>query len=480
MEEDLTSTSTFVTNQVFNSREEITAWVRSVGRSIGCVVTTKRSKSKTGGEDAYKAVFECEHSGVYKSDKISSRHTRTRKFDCPFELIALDSVKHNGWTLRVVCDTHNHPPAQHMEGHPYAMRLNEAEVQLVEDLSAQHVKPRYILSTIKGRNVENASTSKTIYNEIQNIKTRNDAGRPKMQVVVDFFVQRNYDFETRLNDETNELEDLFFIHPISLELWRAFPQLLYEIPLLEIVGVTSTNRTFCIAFVFMHKEKISNYTWALGCLKSIIYDNFYPDVIVTDRELVITPKLYIFYSHQFPTFVFNLRILEVGFNTSRAAKGIARAARCRLAPRRKGSRREAWFFSLGSFQKIRVRCWEPLRVSNPRRWRLDVTTTEEIRGNARQIYRSLVDMEDYDKTPDDDVPMWIVRNRQHELTLKKLFEKPVANQSSIQQKDETMDEQSDDQPSWESKEQNWEDRLRNFNSFADFIRKMREESERMR
>ncbi|KAJ9541654.1 hypothetical protein OSB04_028160 [Centaurea solstitialis] len=26
--------------------------------------------------------------------------------------------------------------------------------------------------------------------------------------------------------------------------------------------------------------------------------------------------------------------------------------------------------------------WEPLRVSNPRRWRLDVTTTEEIRGNA--------------------------------------------------------------------------------------------------
>ena len=172
---------------MFNSREEITAWVRSVGRSIGCVIVTKRSRSKPHGGDVFKVVFACEHSGVYKSDKISSRHMGTRKFDCPFELIALDSVEHNEWTLRVVCDTRNHAPAQHMEGHAYAMRLNEPEFQLVEDLSAQHVKPRYILSTIKGRNVENESTSKTIYNEVQKIKTRKDAGRPKMHVVVDFF-----------------------------------------------------------------------------------------------------------------------------------------------------------------------------------------------------------------------------------------------------------------------------------------------------
>ena len=58
-------------------------------------------------------------------------------------------------------------------------------------------------------------------------------------------------------------------------------------PLLEIVGITSTNKTFCIAFVFMHKEKVSNYTWAIECLKSRIYDNFYPGAIVTDRELAL-------------------------------------------------------------------------------------------------------------------------------------------------------------------------------------------------
>ena len=58
-------------------------------------------------------------------------------------------------------------------------------------------------------------------------------------------------------------------------------------PLLEIVGVTPTNMTFCIAFVFMHKEKESNYIWALNCLKSTMNGCMFPRVIVTDRELAL-------------------------------------------------------------------------------------------------------------------------------------------------------------------------------------------------
>ena len=68
-----------------------------------------------------------------------------------------------------------------------------------------------------------------------------------------------------------------------------------------------------------------------------------------------------------------------------------------------------------------------------------------------------------EKHPDDDVPMWILRKRQHESMQKELSEKPVANQSSLQQEvnhpfvksedsnsslilqDEAMEEQSDDE-----------------------------------
>ncbi|XP_024989305.1 iron-regulated transcriptional activator AFT2-like [Cynara cardunculus var. scolymus] len=183
MEDDLTTALEFFTNEVFNSPKEITEWVHNVGRSVNYVVVRKRLKAEPN-ENVYKVVFMCEHDGVYKNKTIPICHTGTKKFGCPFELIALFSAKHSWWTLTVVSDAHNHVLEQYMEGHAYAMRLNETEAQLVEDLSAQHVKPRYILSTLKGRRTGNACTSKTIYNEQQKIKTTNDAERPQMQITV--------------------------------------------------------------------------------------------------------------------------------------------------------------------------------------------------------------------------------------------------------------------------------------------------------
>ncbi|KAI8535960.1 hypothetical protein RHMOL_Rhmol10G0217000 [Rhododendron molle] len=78
---------------------------------------------------------------------------------------------------------------------------------------------------------------------------------------------------------------------------RAFPQVLmmdctyktnkYRFPLLQIVGVTSTEMTFCAAFAFMECEKTENYTWVLEKLKGMMDPNALPSVIVTDRELAL-------------------------------------------------------------------------------------------------------------------------------------------------------------------------------------------------
>ncbi|KAJ9560730.1 LOW QUALITY PROTEIN: hypothetical protein OSB04_005890 [Centaurea solstitialis] len=75
------------------------------------------------------------------------------------------------------------------------------------------------------------------------------------------------------------------------------------------------------------------------------------------------------------------RAAKVDFSRSEASRklGFDRARfalrRCRFANAKRAL--------TGSFKySLWVRCWEPLRVSNPRSRRLDVTTTEEIRGNA--------------------------------------------------------------------------------------------------
>ncbi|XP_052627760.1 uncharacterized protein LOC128125935 [Lactuca sativa] len=137
----------------------------------------------------------------------------------------------------------------------------------VEDLLKKNVKPKDILSALKNLNPKNVSTLKTIYNADEKLRRR------------------------------EREEDLFFAHPRSLEIWRAFPHVLlmdatyktnkYGMPLLEIVGVTPTNMTFSIAFVYMHEEKQSNYVWALDCLKSVMEGCMLPRVIVTDREMAL-------------------------------------------------------------------------------------------------------------------------------------------------------------------------------------------------
>ncbi|XP_038680967.1 uncharacterized protein LOC119981899 [Tripterygium wilfordii] len=173
-------------------------------------------------------LFQYDRGGKYRSKKTSMKVTGTKKIDCPF-------------------------------------RLKEVKMRTGDDCMAR--------------------------------VTAEKAGKTQMQVVMSFLQHEGYIFESQTNVVTNELEDLFFAHPGSLERWRAFPHVLlmdstyktnrYKMPLLEIVGATATNMTFCIAFVFLHSEKVFNYTWALRCLQSTMDGCTGPRVIVTDKELAL-------------------------------------------------------------------------------------------------------------------------------------------------------------------------------------------------
>ncbi|KAL4587975.1 hypothetical protein LXL04_000852 [Taraxacum kok-saghyz] len=123
------------------------------------------------------------------------------------------------------------------------------------------------------------------------------AGRSEMQVVFEILQSKCYIYEFRTYETTNALKDLFFVHPTSLNIWRAFPQVLmmdatyktnkYNMSFFEIVGVTSTSNSFSIAFVLMDEEKEANYTWALNRLRTTLGGYVGPYVIVTDRELAL-------------------------------------------------------------------------------------------------------------------------------------------------------------------------------------------------
>lgn len=105
----------------------------------------------------------------------------------------------------------------------------------------------------------------------------------------------HYIYQYTTDVSSNRMENLFFIHPKSLEMWCAFPNVLiidatyktnpYGMPFIEIVGVTSTSKTFLIACAFVRNEKQAAYKWVLECLKEPLGEGIGVRVILTDREL---------------------------------------------------------------------------------------------------------------------------------------------------------------------------------------------------
>ncbi|XP_012852853.1 PREDICTED: uncharacterized protein LOC105972439 [Erythranthe guttata] len=87
---------------------------------------------------------------------------------------------------------------------------------------------------------------------------------------------------------------MMWTHPASIALARNFPHVLimdctvkinrFRLPLLEIVGVTSTNLKFPVAFAYLKYEKAENYKWALRNLLKFMKGYPMPNVIVTDLE----------------------------------------------------------------------------------------------------------------------------------------------------------------------------------------------------
>ncbi|XP_028063236.1 uncharacterized protein LOC114266536 [Camellia sinensis] len=187
MNEHPQATHTHDATDVFKSKDELLNWVHEVGKKNGLVTVIKTS-DYGGGKKSPRMYLACERSGQYRAtkklkhdDNYTLRITGTKKCDCPFDMRAHRFTTHDEWTLTGVCGLHNHPLAEHLEGHSYAGRLSKDEKALLMDMSKSMVRPKEILVTLKQRDALNVSTLKTIYNVRHRNKVVQRAGRSQMQ-----------------------------------------------------------------------------------------------------------------------------------------------------------------------------------------------------------------------------------------------------------------------------------------------------------
>ncbi|KAD2804648.1 hypothetical protein E3N88_38025 [Mikania micrantha] len=152
------STSTLWASKVFAGPDELVECAIARGLENDCVSST----------------------GVYKGEP-KLRRAGSKKTGCEFELIGKYERSCDGWKLRVVNSEHNHQGAEQLDSHSYAMRLNEAETRLVEQLSNQNILPRDILAAVKDQNPDNVSNLRSIYNARRKLRAGQNMGETPMQ-----------------------------------------------------------------------------------------------------------------------------------------------------------------------------------------------------------------------------------------------------------------------------------------------------------
>ena len=330
-------TGHFTPEGPFETQDSAFTWVKSVARANVIVLVTKNSdKSRPGRRGRLNLA--CERAGTYrglaqsvgikkagevekatekfptkskgkgkgkgkrkgnenedeKEKPKKNRRTGTKKCNCPFA-IDIKEQADGLWYVTVPCGRHNHELGEYLEGHSYMGRLNEDEELIVTQMRRANVHPRHILNTIKQRSEDNRSTIRTIYNAKQKQRMVEAGGRSQMQQVLHILEEKKYLFWHRKDEKTNIVTELFWAHPDSVNLLRCFPLVIlmdctyktnrYRMPLLEVVGVTSTDMTFSVGFGFLSSESSNSYTWVLDILKVLLEGWPTPKVFVTDREL---------------------------------------------------------------------------------------------------------------------------------------------------------------------------------------------------
>ena len=94
--------------------------------------------------------------------------------------------------------------------------------------------------------------------------------RTEMQHLLQWLDDAKYvTWNRRRDDGSDVLSDIFWAHPESIKLLNLFPIVLvmdctyktnkYRQPLLQIIGITSTDLTLAVGFSYMESEKTDNY-----------------------------------------------------------------------------------------------------------------------------------------------------------------------------------------------------------------------------
>ncbi|XP_058758088.1 protein FAR1-RELATED SEQUENCE 6-like [Vicia villosa] len=288
----------FENGEEFELREDMLQWIRTEATKLGFSVVIGKSDNGTDRRNAF-VTLTCEINGKYirRIQKLKRDDIDSRKYECPFRLHGY-LLANNKWRINVICGLHNHDLSQKLAGHPIACRLLPNEKTCVSDMTLSLLPPKNIFATLKRKRPKNTSNVKQVYNRCYQSKLAIMGDQTEMQHLLKLLDENNYVCRHRRGDDGVTVRDIYWTHIDSIKLFNMFPTVLiidstyktnkYRLPLLEIVGVTSTKKTYFVGFAFLECEKEDKFVWALEVCWSMLKDQEdMPKVIVINQDTTL-------------------------------------------------------------------------------------------------------------------------------------------------------------------------------------------------
>ncbi|KAK9376442.1 uncharacterized protein V1513DRAFT_245649, partial [Lipomyces chichibuensis] len=237
------------------AKKSIQAWARMHGYAI----RTQRSKARKNG-DISKVFLQCDRGGQYTSrhhdESTRQRHlTGSCKTNCPFSVVVTES--NGNWEVTVRDNKHNHDASSHDYAHPVHRRDDIRRGGVYDTVYTQMkagIRARETVRTLRQLDPGTSVTRRDIHNLRADIKRKELDGLSPIQALL-FQLDEDSDYISfNKRDENQRVIRLLFMHKSSIEMLRWHSQVLimdstyktnrFRLPLFNIVGMTSTNRTF--------------------------------------------------------------------------------------------------------------------------------------------------------------------------------------------------------------------------------------------
>ncbi|KAJ3455099.1 hypothetical protein MRS44_013699 [Fusarium solani] len=282
----------------YTSRDALFKAINSWAAPRGYAFVTGRSHKEKSGR--LTVTFTCDRACRPPDvSKERRRKTSTRGTSCQFSVLAKQSLDKATWTLRHRPDSrfaiHNHEPTWHQSAHPNHRTLSDTDRSTISNLTNAGIAPKDIRTYIR-QNSNTTATQQDIHNRIADSKRELCEGQSTIHAFANQLDKEGFWNRIQL-DSHDRVTAVLFAHPESLAYLKAYPDLLfldctyktnkYGMPLLDIIGVDASQRSFCIAFAFLSGESEEDYTWALDRLRSMyqLCGAALPSIILTDRCL---------------------------------------------------------------------------------------------------------------------------------------------------------------------------------------------------